>query len=206
MKKFDCMDKKKLLQHSSPEIQELFESLNQLNDDLSRAFRDRFDRNLPFTEMLFDRWEKSKNLGFGEGTSAYDNALIFGNVTVGKNTWVGPYTILDGSGGLKIGDYCSISAGVQIYSHNTVQWALSGGAVKYQHKTTEIGSCCFVGPMVIIQNGITIGDHCLIGANSFVNKDLPPFSIAAGSPATCIGKVKIVEKGKVELEYFDRVK
>ena len=48
-------------------------------------------------------------------------------VTVGAGTWIGPNTLLDGTGGLSIGASCSISAGVQIYTHDSVMWALSGG-------------------------------------------------------------------------------
>jgi acetyltransferase-like isoleucine patch superfamily enzyme len=49
------------------------------------------------------------------------------DVTVGKNCWIGPNVILDGSGGgLFIGDYVDISAGVHIYTHDTVKRAISG--------------------------------------------------------------------------------
>lgn len=44
----------------------------------------------------------------------YNNVLVLGRVNVGRNTWMGPECILDGSGGdLQIGDWCSISAGVR---------------------------------------------------------------------------------------------
>ena len=56
--------------------------------------------------------------------------LVIGDVKVGSHTWIGPNVILDGSGGgLEIGDYCSIDAGAQIYTHDTVMWAISGGQV-----------------------------------------------------------------------------
>ena len=59
----------------------------------------------------------------------YDNVLVLGDVIVGRNTWIGPGCILDGSGGgLEIGDWCSISAGVQIYTHNTVNRSISLGS------------------------------------------------------------------------------
>ncbi len=91
----------------------------------------RWDRDLPFDELLFDRWERARSLGFGEGASIYHSALVYGDVVVGPSTWIGPFTLLDGSGGLRIGRNCSISAGVHIYSHDTVKWALSGGALAY---------------------------------------------------------------------------
>ena len=33
----------------------------------------------------------------------YDSVLVIGDVQVGKNTWIGPFVVLDGSGGLEIG-------------------------------------------------------------------------------------------------------
>jgi len=112
-----------------------------------------------------------------------------GNVQVGKNTWIGPFTVLDGSGGLEIGDYCSISAGVQIYSHDTVRWAVSGGVEKIEYGSVRIGNNCYLGPNVVISKGITIGNQCVIGANSFVNRDVPSGMKAWGTPAKIISNV-----------------
>src|SRR5438128_12362035 len=90
------------------------------DDRLRRDYR----RSLPFQDAVFDRWERAQRLGFGEGTSIYDSAAVFGDVRVGRKTWIGANTLLDGSGGgLEIGDFCSVSSGVQIYTHDTVLWA-----------------------------------------------------------------------------------
>ena len=88
--------------------------------------------------------------------------------------------------GLEIGDNCSISAGVQIYSHDTVRWATSGGIEKVEYGSVKIGSNCYVGPNVVISKGITIGNQCVIGANSFVNRDIPNNLRAWGNPAKFI--------------------
>jgi len=145
-----------------------------------------FNRVLPISELITDRWEKAAFLGFGEKTSVYDSSYIYGEVKVGKNTWIGPFTILDGTGGLTIGDNCSISAGVQIYSHDTVKWAISGGDAPYDYKPTLIGNNCYIGPNSIISKGVTIGNNCIVGANSFVNKSFNDNSRIAGNPARII--------------------
>lgn len=174
---------------------ELLEIFKELRDHRMREWR----RVLPIGDEISDRWEKARYLGFGEGTSIYDSSLVIGDVKVGKNTWIGPFTILDGSGGLEIGDNCSIASGVQIYSHETVFWALSGGRMAYTRAKTIIGNCCYLGPNTIVNKGVRIGNHCLIGANSFVSTDIDDFSIAAGSPCKIVGKVKIDKKGLVKL-------
>jgi len=143
-----------------------------------------FNRVLPFGDYISDRWEKASELGFGEGASIYDSAHVFGDVRVGKGTWIGPFTILDGSGGgLQIGSNCSISAGAQIYTHDTVAWATSGGQVGAAKAPTSIGNNCYIGPNVVIAMGVTLGDGCVVGAQSFVNRNFPAGSKIAGSPA-----------------------
>lgn len=161
----------------------------------------RWHRDLPIEEMLFDRWERAENLSFGKGASIYHNSYVYGDVKVGKNTWIGPYTLLDGSGGLTIGDHCSISAGVQIYTHDSVKWALSGGKAKYEYAPVKIGNCCYIGSHVIIAKGVKIGNHCVIGACSFVNRDIPSYTIATGAPCHGIGFVRADKKGNISLRY-----
>lgn len=145
--------------------------------------RNKFNRILPSNEYLSDRWEKAEFLGFGEQSSIYDSALVFGDVEVGKNTWIGPFVILDGSGGLKIGDNCSISASVHIYSHDTVKWAASGGDESYEYEAVRIGNRCYIGPHSVIAKGVNLGDGCIVGANSFVNRSFAPNTKIAGNPA-----------------------
>ncbi|SRR5579883_506788 len=142
----------------------------------------KFNRFLPLGEYFIDRHEKAKLMGFGEGTTIYDSTVVLGNVTVAKNTWIGPFVILDGSGELMIGSNCSISAGVQIYSHDSVDWAISGGKAAYVYAKTVIEDNCYIGPNTIIQKGVTIGKGSIIGANSLVNKNIPPNSKAFGTP------------------------
>ena len=144
--------------------------------------RKEYNRVLPFGDYISDRWEKAQYLGFGAGSSIYDSAVVLGDVKVGDNTWIGPNVVLDGSGGLSVGSNCSISAGVQIYSHDSVQWAVSGGKASYEYAETAIGDNCYIGPNVVIAKGVTIGDGCIIGANSLVLDDIPFGSTAFGSP------------------------
>ena len=161
------------------------------------------NRVLPFNELISDRWEKAQFLNGLSDSSVYDNSYVFGKVSIGKNTWIGPYTILDGSGGkLSIGEFCSISSGVQIYTHNTVKWALTKGKSEFEKKSVRIGDCCYIGPNSVIGMGSNIGKCSVIGSLSFVNSKIPPYSIAFGSPAKIVGKV-IVKGKKVQFKYFE---
>jgi len=174
-----------------------------LHQALRQEIGTRWNRAVPFADELFDRWERAAFLGFGRGASIYDSSLVLGDVVVGEETWIGPFTVLDGRGGLVIGKFCSISAGVQLYSHDTVKWALTGGKAPEVRQPTRIGDYCYIGPMVIVSKGVTVGHHSVIGANSFVHQDVPSFSIAVGSPVRSIGRVELVGDSDVRFIYED---
>jgi acetyltransferase-like isoleucine patch superfamily enzyme len=151
---------------------------------LAARKKQQFNRRVSIGDLLTERIDNAVTYGFGEGTTMYDNVLVLGDVKVGRNTWIGPSCILDGSGGdLWIGDWCSISAGVQIYTHHTVNRSISLGEKPIDRAPTSIGNGVYIGPNAVIQMGVTIGDRAIIGANSLVNRDIPPGAKAFGSPA-----------------------
>lgn len=154
-----------------------------------QSVKEQFNRALPHGDYIVDRWEKARRLGFGNNSSVYDSCLVLGDVKVGAEVWVGPYTILDGSGGLTIGDWTTISAGCHIYSHDSVQRCLTGGKAAIEHAAVSIGSQTYIGPNTVIAKGVNIGSGCLIGANSFVTEDVPDNMMVAGTPARTIRKL-----------------
>lgn len=170
-------------------LESLLRDLRSLWLSRRREVDAQYKRSLPLADYVVDRWEKARELGFGEGTSIYDSVLVLGDVRVGRQTWIGPFVVLDGSGGLSIGSHCSISAGVQIYSHDTVRWAVSGGKEPTEHQPTTIGDHCYIGPQTVIAKGVCIGNGCIVGANSLVLDDLPAGSKAYGTPCRVVGPV-----------------
>ncbi len=108
--------------------------------------------------------------------------------------------MLDGTGGLTIGKWCSISAGVQIYTHDTVAWALTGGKGAVARSPVTVGDCCYLGPNAMVTRGVTIGHHCVIGAGALVNRDVPDHAIVHGLPGRVVGKV-VVDGDRVDLVY-----
>jgi acetyltransferase-like isoleucine patch superfamily enzyme len=181
--------------------QELVEELRALYDDLRAETRERWDRDLPLEELLFDRWERAKSLGFGEGSSIYHASYVYGDVHVGRDTWIGPYTLLDGTGGLTIGDGCDVSAGAQLYTHDTVQRVLSGGRGEIEHAAVQVGDQVHIGAGAIVLKGVTIGEHSVIAAGAVVNRSVPPLTVAAGIPCRPVGRVELGAGGEVRLRY-----
>jgi acetyltransferase-like isoleucine patch superfamily enzyme len=193
------MDKIKNL--SDAELLDQLHKLNNLNIELEKNYKQHFNRSLPFPDHISDRWERAKRLGFGEGTSIYDSSYVLGNVKVGRGCWLGMLTVLDGSGGLIIGDYCTISAGVHIYSHDNLKATLTSGKHLIEREKVEVGSNCYIAPNSIIAKGVTLGSFCIVGAQSLVTKSFPSYSIIAGTPARQIGTVS-VEGEQIKLEYY----
>ena len=195
------MDRKQQL--TSDSQKKFYESIIELHETLDKAFLQQHKRSLPFNEMLIDRWERAKKLGFGDKTSIYDSSLVIGDVKVGTNGWIGPSTIIDGSGGITIGNHCTISAGVHIYTHDNVKQTLTSGSMEIERSPVMIGNNVYVGPNVIITKGVSIGNSCVIAAGAFINKDIPDLSIVIGQPGRVVGKVHF-EAGQPVFIYDER--
>ncbi len=159
---------------------------------LRKRLKAKFHRHVPIGTLLHDRWELAREYGFGEGSSVFDECVIFGDVQLGAHCWVGPYTILDAAHApLSIGEYTSIGSGCHVYTHNTIERALTGGKAAMFTRATSIGRCCFVSPLSIIGPGTVLGDHTFVAAGSFVQGEFPSHSFLAGSPARRVGRVEI---------------
>lgn len=164
----------------------------------------KFNRINPLIEDITDWKRKGEYLFGAKNITVYDSSTIAGEVKVGENTWIGPYTALDGTGGLTIGKNCSISSGVNIVSHDTIKWALSGGKEEYEYSPITIGDNCFIGTKAFINKGVKIGDRCLIAAGSVVTNSFPDNSIIGGIPAKKIGEVSLKDDGTIEFSYFSK--
>ncbi|WP_102795713.1 acyltransferase [Bowmanella denitrificans] len=165
----------------------------------------RYNRTNPPYEDVFD-WREKGDFIFGKGKNitVYGSTSISGDVKVGPNTWIGPFVCLDGSGGLVIGANCSISTAVQVLTHDSVDWALSGGQAAYAKAPVNIGDNCFIGTGAVILKGVTIGEQSVVGANTVVNKSLPARSIAAGNPMKVIGEISVNENGVITKHFFHK--
>jgi acetyltransferase-like isoleucine patch superfamily enzyme len=123
-----------------------------------------------------------------------------GYIRIGKFAEVGSNSVLAGRGGITIGDHVGIGAGSNIYSGTHLykdpagedNKLLSGSILApldmqyVVEKPVSLNDFSWVGGRSIIMPGITIGKGAIIGGGSIVNKDVPPFCVAVGSPARVI--------------------
>ena len=99
---------------------------------------------------------------------------------LGYKTDIGAFTYINAKYGVIIEDYVQIGSHCSIYSISTID--KKEGQVKLRKN-------CKIGSHSILMPGVTIGENAIVGAFSFVNKDIPANVVAAGVPAKVIKKI-----------------
>ena len=127
---------------------------------------------------------------FGEHSKISINVrLIYPKgIEIGKRVGVTRDVILDGRGGLSIGDYTIIGF-ESIILTCTHRYSRKDIPIQDQgmfSAPVKIGKDVWLGTRVIVLPGVKIGDGAIIGANAVVTKDIPPYTIAVGIPAKVI--------------------
>ena len=106
-------------------------------------------------------------------------------ITVGENCFFGEYNVIRGQGGVHIGNNVYTGPMVQLVAVNHV-YNNPDKPIREQGITAKgitIEDDVWLGANVTVVDGVTIGKGCIIGAGAVVTKDIPPYSIAVGTPA-----------------------
>ena len=104
---------------------------------------------------------------------------------IGDETWIGQQCFFHSAGGLYIGARVGIGPGVKILTsqHTEVgrETAIFNAPVELKPVRIEDGAD--IGVNAVILPGVTIGAGAQIGAGAVVTRDIPAYAVAAGSPA-----------------------
>lgn len=103
------------------------------------------------------------------------------NLAIGYKSDIGAFTYINAKHGVEIGEWAQIGSHCSIYSLSTIDDKKGRVVIK---KNARIGSHSVVMP------GVTIGENSIIGAFSFVNKDIPDNVVAVGTPVKIIKKIE----------------
>ena len=96
------------------------------------------------------------------------------NLHLGKKTDIGAFTYLNAEYGIEIQDDVQIGSHCSLYSVSTID---------EKHGKITLKKNARIGSHSVIMPGVTIGENSIIGAFSFVNKDIPDNVVALGVPA-----------------------
>jgi acetyltransferase-like isoleucine patch superfamily enzyme len=113
------------------------------------------------------------------------------NLKLGYKTDIGAFTYINAKNGVTIEDYVQIGSHCSIYSISTIDNKEGPIVLK---KNSKIGTHSVVMP------NVTVGENSIIGAFSFVNRDIPENTIAFGTPAKVIRKLNEKEIKELGVE------
>lgn len=112
-------------------------------------------------------------------------------IEIGDNCLINHNNVLQAGkefGKIKIGNFVHTGANVMIFAfnHSIDDTDVPSIQQDYYDADVIIEDDVWIGAGSVIVAGVTIGKGCVIGSNSVVTKDIPPFSVVAGIPAKII--------------------
>ena len=127
------------------------------------------------------------NAVIGKGVVISEQSFIDRNCRIGKHTYIGKNCNLTK---VDVGSYCSIANNVSIGQGEHHLDRVSTSSLFYNNSYDEltiepciIENDVWIGADSLILRGVRVGNSAVIGANSVVTKDVPPFAVVVGSPA-----------------------
>lgn len=143
------------------------------------------------------------NVRIGDRVKIAKRCSIYGGpdnlLEIGNETYVGMNTIINGfNAKVKVGSNVSIAQNVNIMADSGPNASMVMQKIFPVEKgEVNIGDHSWIGASAVIMPDVTLGEFCIVAANSFVNKSFPSFSIIGGNPARLIRSFTEEEKEKI---------
>jgi len=102
------------------------------------------------------------------------------NLKLGYKTDIGAFTYINAKNGITIEDYVQIGSHCSLYTISTID---------NKEGPITLRNNCRIGSHSIIMPNVTVGNNSIIGAHSFVNKDIPDNVLAFGIPIKIIKNI-----------------
>jgi acetyltransferase-like isoleucine patch superfamily enzyme len=128
-------------------------------------------------------------------------------LVLGDNVYIGPFNLIEASGGIAIDEGVQITSHCAIVTHTShraqrllgpayATWPLKRGEQRpgWIAGPVRIGAYSFVGPHSLIEANTRIGRGTLVCAGSFVRGDYPDFAILEGRPARVVGDSRVADE------------
>lgn len=109
----------------------------------------------------------------------------FSGLQIGDEVSVATGVVITTAGGVNIGDHCMIGyRAVLLSAHHVIppgRKPMRYAGARFAPLVVERDA--WIGAGAVLLGGVTVGEGAVIGANALVNRDIPPFAVAAGVPA-----------------------
>jgi acetyltransferase-like isoleucine patch superfamily enzyme len=137
--------------------------------------------------------EERPGISLGDGAWVQDSVIINANrgrVTLGARSWLGPFCLVYGNGGVSIGADVLVAAHTSIntVSHESTRCDIPINDQPVLTDPVVIEDDVWIGLNAVILQGVTIGRGAIIGAGAVVTRSIPAWSIAVGVPAKVVGR------------------
>jgi galactoside O-acetyltransferase len=140
-------------------------------------------------DVEIDPSSSVNNVTIGDNVRIAKRCSVFGSpdnlLEIGSDTYIGMNSLLNGfADKLTIGCNVSIAQNVNIMVDSGPNASPAMQQVfPLEKKPVTVGNHVWIGTGSIIMPGVTLGDFCVVAANSYVNKSYDPFTIIVGNPA-----------------------
>jgi acetyltransferase-like isoleucine patch superfamily enzyme len=162
------------------------------------------------TQMFIHPSAIVESTQIGDGTRIWAYTHVMRDVTIGADCNIGEHCFIES--GATIGNQVTIKNGNMVWEGVHLEDGVFVGPLvvftndlyprsprllqvqtRYADrgwlKPTVVGRGASLGAGAVILPGITIGEFCMVGAGSIVNRSLPPYALVVGSPARVRGWV-----------------
>ncbi|HVS96188.1 MAG TPA: transferase hexapeptide repeat family protein [Puia sp.] len=125
----------------------------------------------------------------------HPQAAVTGNVTIGKNVYVGPGAAIRGDWGkIIIEDGCNVQENCTIHLFPGATVRLREGAHMGHGSIVhgaDVGRNCLIGMNSVVMDNVVLGEDCIVGALSLLREgiEIPPRSMVVGNPAKVVREV-----------------
>ena len=147
-------------------------------------------------DVYIDPSSSVNNLRLGNGVKIAKRCSVYGSeenqLEIGEFSYIGMNTIINGfNAKITIGSNVSIAQSVNIMADSGPNASLEMQAFfAIQTGPVSIGDHSWIGANSIIMPNVTLGEFCVVAANSFVTSNFEPYSVVGGNPAKIIRKLK----------------
>lgn len=154
-------------------------------------------------DVEIDPSSSVNNVTIGDNVRIAKRCSVFGSpdnqLEIGSDTYIGMNSLLNGfAAKLVIGSNVSIAQNVNIMVDSGPNASPAMQQVfPLEKKPVTVGNHVWIGTGSVIMPGVTLGDYCVVAANSYVNRSFDPFTIVGGSPAKVLRTFTEDEKQKM---------